>query len=135
MQRPAAVTAVSAVLFAAAAIAFFVSFAILFPLASLDSMWELNKPGAAVFRSIGRFAGVLLLALGTAVALAARALGGGKRWAWWFATALFSVDACGDLAAALVTHQWIRAGAGVAVSAGFLRVLARRDVRAWCVRR
>ena len=134
MQRPAAVTAISAVLSAAAAIAFFVSFAILFPVASLDWIWELNRPGAAVFRSIGRAAGVALAALGVAVAMAARALARGKRWAWWFATALFTVNACGDMAAGLVTREWIRTAAGVAVSAGFLLVLARREVRAWCSR-
>jgi hypothetical protein len=134
MQRPSAVTAISAVLFAAAAIAFFVSFAILFRVASLDWIWQLNKPGAALFRSIGRAAGVLLLALGVAMAVAARALARGKRWGWWFAIALFTVDACGDLTAGLVTREWIRTGAGVAVSAAFLLALARRDVRAWCVR-
>ena len=94
----------------------------------VDRLWELNKPGAALFRSVGRISGVFLLALGVSTASAALGLLRRKQWAW-FAVILFVIDASGDVVSLFVTGDWFRSIAGVAVSATFLCFLCQRNVR------
>lgn len=118
-------------LFLATAIAAVVSASLLFPNALLDRLWELNKPGAAAFRAMGRIAGVLLLALGVATAAAGRGLLRRRRWAWWFAVASFTVNGCGDVAGLVATRDWLRSGSGVAVAAAFVYALTRPPTRRW----
>ena len=114
---------------AATAIAAIVGMSLLFPNRLLDRLWELNKPGAAVFHALGRASGVLLLALGAGTAAAASGLLRRKRWAWWFAIALIAVDGCGDALSFFATKDFLRTGVGVAVSATFLYSLTRARVR------
>ena len=128
-MRPRTVPVVAGFLFAATAIAAVVGVSLLFPNPLLNRLWELNKPGEAVFRAMGRIAGVPLLALAVGMALAGRGLLRGRRWAWWFAIVLFTVNGCGDIAGFLVTQDWLRSGSGVAVAAAFVIALTRLRVR------
>ena len=128
-MRPKTVPIVAAFLFAAAAIATVVGVSLLFPNALLDRLWELNKPGAAAFRAMGRISGVLLLAIGAGTAAAGRGLLRGRRWAWWFAVALFIINGCGDVVGLIATGDWLRSGAGVAVAAVCLYALTRPRTR------
>jgi hypothetical protein len=130
--RPIAVTTIATFLFVASAIAAIVGFEILFPNPVLDRIWEWNKPGAALFRSIGPIAGVFLWVLSIAVLAAARALLRGHPWPWWFAIALFTIDGAGDLVSYPFTHDLLRTIFGAAVSSAFLIVLARPAVRRYC---
>lgn len=84
-QRPATVPIVAAFLFAAAAIAAVVAASLLFPGTLLDRLWDIDKPGAAAVRALGRIAAILLLLLGAATFAAALALLQRRNWAWWFA--------------------------------------------------
>ena len=57
-QRPKTVPIVAAFLFAATGIAAVVGTSLIFPNRLLDRLWELNRPGAALFHAVGRIAGV-----------------------------------------------------------------------------
>jgi uncharacterized membrane protein (DUF2068 family) len=128
-QRPRAVPIVAAFLFAVTVIAAIVGISLLFPNRLMDRLWELNKPGAALFRAMGRISGVFLLALGVATAAAARGLLRRKQWAWWFAVVLFAIDGSGDVVGLFVTGDLLRSLVGVAISLVFLYFLGQRQVR------
>jgi len=128
-MRPRTIPVVAAFLFAATAIAVVVAISLLFPNPLLDRMWELNKPGAAAFRAMGRVSGLLLLALAVATAAAAIGLLRGKRWAWFLAVAIFAVNGCGDVIGFVTTHDWLRSGSGVAIAAAFVLALTRPRAR------
>lgn len=127
--RPKAVPVVATFLFAATAIAAVVGTALLFPGKLLDWLSTFNPRGMAAFQSLGRVSGVLLWGLGAGTAAAAAGLLHRKKWAWWFAVALFAINGCGDLVSFLVTGDWLRAASGVAISLAFLCALSRPRVR------
>src|SRR5713101_2496914 len=104
-QRPKAVAVIAGFLFAATAIAAVVGSALLFPGKLLERLSELNKPGMAAFQMLGRVSGVLLLALALGTAGAATGLLRRRKWAWWFAVALFAVNGFGDLVGYYVTRD------------------------------
>jgi len=110
---------VAAFLFMATVIAVTVGISLLFPNRLMDRLWELNKPGAAMFRSIGRISGVFLLVLGVATASAAHGLVRRKQWAWWFAVVLFVVDGSGDVVSLFVTGDWLKSVTGVIITQCF----------------
>jgi hypothetical protein len=83
----------------------------------------------AAFQTLGRFSGVLLLALAVGTAGAATGLLRRRKWAWWFAVLLFAVNGFGDLASYFVTRDWLRSASGVVVCSAFLYALSRQRVR------
>jgi len=126
---PKSVSIIAGFLFLATAIAVVVGFSLLFPSPAMDWMWELNRPGAAVFQKMGRISGAFLLVLavgtcGSAVGLLRR-----RRWAWWFAVTLFAVDVAGNIGSFVVTRDFLRSGAGAAISGIFLLLLLHHNVR------
>jgi hypothetical protein len=127
--RPNAVVVVSAFLFVATGIAAVVGVWLLFPNPLLDRLWALNRPGEALFRSIGRAAGIPLLGLGAGTACATLGLLRRKKWAWYFAVALFTIDGCGDVVSLVATGERWKAVGGILVSSLFLYMLTRRSVR------
>jgi len=127
--RPKTVPIVAAFLFAAAAVAGVVGFSLLFPNALLDRLWQLNPEGGVFFHSIGRVSGVFLLSLGTAMLFAARALLRGQLWAWWFAMALFAIEAVSNLASYFLVHDALRTVAGFVIATIFLLALCGRRTR------
>jgi len=120
---------VASFLFAATAIAAVVGTSLIFPNPLLDRLWELNRPAFALFHAFGRISGALLLALGIGTAAAARGLLNGKKWAWWFAVVLFSINGAGDVVSLVATGDLFRTVVGVAVAAAFLYLLTRPHVR------
>jgi hypothetical protein len=127
--RPKTVPIVAAFLFAAAAIAAVVGFSLLFPNPLLDRLWQLNPEGAVFFHSIGRVSGVFLLGLSTAMLFAARALLRGQLWAWWFAMALFAIEAVSNLASYFAVHDALRTVSGFVIASIFLLALCGRRTR------
>jgi uncharacterized membrane protein (DUF2068 family) len=134
MLRPLSVTIVAAFLFLATVIAVVVGISLLFPNPLLDRLWELNKPGAALFHSIGRLSGLFLLASGCATLAAGFGLLRGRHWAWWFAVLLFAIDGAGDVISYFLIHDARRTVIGVIVSSVFIYLLCRRDVRSYFLR-
>jgi len=128
-RRPKTVPIVATFLFAATVIAAVVGFSLLFPNRLLDRLWTLNPAGAVFFHSIGRVAGVFLLALGAVTLASACGLLRGRTWAWGVAVAIFAIDACGDIVSYLLIHDALRTITGVVVSSAFLCSLCRRRVR------
>ena len=131
-RRPAAVAVVAAFLFAATAMAALVGISLVFPGRMLRILSALNPRGMAVFGSIGHVSGVLMLVLALVTAAGAIGLLRRKRWAWWLSVVLFAVSACGDLAAAFATHEWLRSFTGFFVSTAFLCVLSRPALSGYC---
>jgi hypothetical protein len=129
ITRPITVPIVAAVLFLAAGIALLVGYSLLFPNPLMDRLWELNQPVDEAFRPIAKPMSVVLFAIGVATACAAGGLLRGKRWAWWFAVALFAMDACGDAIRVFITGEIWRSAAGVLISGAFLYFLVRSPVR------
>jgi hypothetical protein len=123
---------VAAFLFAATAIAAVVGVSLLWPNALLDRLWELNKPGAAAFRALGRrTSGTALLLLGAGTLAAGIGLLERKRWAWWFAVVLFTIDGAGDVVSLLVTGDWLKSASGMVICSAFLYALSRSRVRSY----
>jgi|SRR5579884_1629311 len=118
-------------LFAATLIAITVAAALIFPGRLLAWLARLNPAGMAAFRAMGRSSGALLLVVGALAAASAAGLLQRKRWAWRLAIALFTVNACGDVVSFFITRDLFRSAAGVAVCAGFLYGLLRKDMRTW----
>ena len=134
MRRPVSVPIVSAFLFFATAVAAVVGLSVLSPNPLLDRLWELNPAGAALFHSLGRISGLLLLALGGGTLAAGFGLLRRRRWAWCFAVVLFAVNATGDVTTYFIVHDALRSLVGSIVSLLFLILLLRRDVRAYFFR-
>jgi lysylphosphatidylglycerol synthetase-like protein (DUF2156 family) len=128
-SRPWPVSIVAAFLFAATVIAVVVGVSLLFPNRLLDALWKLNPAGAVFFHSIGPISGVFLLVLGAAILASARGMLRGHKWAWWFAVALFAVEACSNLVSYFVIHDALRTVTGSVISFAFLCILCRRSVR------
>src|SRR5579864_4605470 len=132
--RPKTIVFIATFLFLATIIAFVTGESLLFPNALLDKLWKFNPEGAALFHSIGRVSGVLLLALGVVTFLAALGLLRGQPWAWWFGVFLFAVDACGNIVSYFLTHDALRSLTGALISTTFLLFLCRDSVRDYCLR-
>lgn len=128
-QRPITVPIVAGFLFAATAVAVVVGCSLLFPGTLLDRLWDLNKPGEAAFRALGRAAGVLLLVQGAASLAGALGLLRHRNWAWWLAVVLFATTAAGDATGLVVAGHWLRSASGILISSAFLYALTRRPVR------
>jgi uncharacterized membrane protein (DUF2068 family) len=134
MPQPLSVTVLAGFLFLATAIAAVVGISLLFPNPLLDWIWELNKPGASLFHSVGRISGVFLLALGIGTLAAGFGLLRGRQWAWWFAVVLFAIDASGNVVSWFLIHDALRTAAGLLVSTAILCLLAGRNVRSYFFR-
>ena len=107
--RPAAVLTVAIALFLATAASCVTGISMLFPHSMLSGIWELNRPAYIAFARLGRFPGVLLIALGALCCAIAIGLLRRKRWAWWAATFLFSVHCLGDLVTIMFYGDVVRA--------------------------
>ena len=73
-QRPKAISIIAGFLFAAKAVAAVVGTSLLFPGKLLDWLSHFNQPAIAALQMLGRFSGVLLLALALGTAAVATGL-------------------------------------------------------------
>ena len=128
-RRPAIVSIVAAFLAAAAMIALVTGITLLIPRTPLDQIWQLNPAAHQAFAAAGRASGSGLLALACAVALAAKGLLNGRRWAWQLTILLFALNGMGDLVSLFLTRDRIRGASGILVAGGFLFLLLRPSVR------
>jgi len=115
---------VSVFLFFAALMAALVGFSLVMPGTALDGLGTLNPSGYAALHSIGRLAGVLLLALGAGCGAAGVGLLRGRRWAWYFALGVFLTNGLGDLVQ-IGLGRVAQGITGVAISLGFVWILVR----------
>jgi len=71
----------------------------------------------------------MLLALAVVALVTAVGLLVGKKWSWWVAVLLFSVNGLGDLITLIAARDLARSGSGVLVASLFLYLLMRPDAR------
>jgi len=127
--RPRAIPIVATFLLAATGVAAIVGVSLLFPNRLLDRLWELNKPAEAAFHTHESVSGIFLLLLAVSMFASGVALLHRRRWAWWFAMVLFTINAAGDVVSFAVTGDWLRSASGVMICSAFLYYLSRRRVR------
>ena len=95
----------------------------------LSAPRSLNESAFARFETWGYMPALLFAVVGIATALAGRGLLRRRRWAWWFAVAVFAMNIVGDIISLASTHDLMRRGLGVVVAGALLMCLLRRDVR------
>jgi hypothetical protein len=132
MKRPLSVSIVAGFLFIATFIAWAVASALLRPTRFTEWIFTLNPPARAAFETLGRAASLLLYALGLGTLAAGIGLRRGRRWAWWFAIILFTVNVGGDVVALFAIQDWARSGSGILIGLMFLAVLLQTRVRSFC---
>ena len=79
---------------------------LLLPGTVLDRLWSLNPDAHLAFQSIGWFAPLLMLAVGSACGLAAVGLWRDARWSIPLALAILSLNIIGDLFNAFVRDDY-----------------------------
>ena len=94
----------------------------------LDSLWRLNPDAHQAFQSLGNFAVLIMLVVGTGCAFAAIGLWRGRRWGLRVALIILSFNIIGDLFNALVRNDY-RALIGLPIAGAMIFYLARRPGR------
>ena len=79
---------------------------LLFPNTSLDVVWRVNPEAHAAFRTMGSWAILLMLAVGTACGAAAIGLALRRAWGYAIAIAILVINSLGDAAGALARHDY-----------------------------
>jgi hypothetical protein len=79
---------------------------LLFPGSALDQLWQLNPEARSFFQSMGRMSALLMAVVGAACASAAIGLARGRRWGRRLAVVILAVNVVGDLANALLRHDY-----------------------------
>lgn len=106
-----------------------VGVSLLFPNRLLDQIWELNMPAEAAFRAHESISEIFLLLLAVSMFASGVALLRRRRWAWWFAMVLFTINAAGDVVSFAVTGDWLKSASGVMICSAFLYCLSNCRVR------
>jgi hypothetical protein len=67
--------------------------------------------------------------VGVAAAALAAAIGllRAKKWAWWMAVALFTIEGGGNVVSFIITRDVLRSGSGILICAAFLYLLQRSN--------
>ena len=99
---------------------------LLFPGTALDPLWRVNPDARAAFQSIGNWAVVLMLTVGTSCLFAAIGLWRGRGWGARLAVVILTVNLIGDLANTLFRHDY-RALIGLPIAGAMIFYLARSE--------
>ncbi len=97
---------------------------LLFPGTPLDSLWRLNPAAQQAFQTLGKIAIALMCVVGMGSAFAAVGLWRGSRLGFWLALVILSFNIVGDLANALVRHDY-RALIGLPIGGAMIFYLAK----------
>jgi hypothetical protein len=79
---------------------------LMFPRSVLEPLWQLNSRAHEGFAAMGLWAVLLMVAVCVACATAALGLRRCKRWGYWMALAILSINIGGDTIHAVVAHDW-----------------------------
>jgi hypothetical protein len=120
---------VTAFLVFAALMAAFIGVLLLFPGSLLESVWRLNPDARSAFQSMGRLSSLLLFVVGTVACGGALGIYRRRKWGWWLAILLFSVNIVGDAISLIVMGRILQGASGLLISASFLVYLTQPGVR------
>jgi hypothetical protein len=101
---------------------------LVFPGTKLDSLWNLNPDARVAFQSLGSWAVLLMLTVGTGCALAAIGLWYGKLWGIRLALAILFINMIGDLVNVVIRHDY-RSLIGVPIAGAMIFYLAHFSTR------
>ena len=107
----------------------FIGTLLFFPGKLLDWVWQLNPEGQVVFQRMGRLSSLLLFVVGAVAGGAAVGIQRRRKWGWWLAVLLFSVNGLGDAISVFVTGKILQGASGVLIAGLFVAYLTRPDVR------
>jgi sterol desaturase/sphingolipid hydroxylase (fatty acid hydroxylase superfamily) len=98
---------------------------LLFPGSELDRLWELNPTARTSFQTMGSWSVSLMVLVGAACAAAAIGLLRCATWGKWIAIVILVVNLVGDLANAVLRHDY-RSLIGLPIAAAMILYLIRR---------
>ncbi len=101
---------------------------LVFPGTKLDSLWNLNPDARVAFQSLGSWAVLLMLTVGTGCALAAIGLWYGKLWGIRLALAILFINMIGDLVNVVIRHDY-RSLIGVPIAGAMIFYLVHFSTR------
>lgn len=108
---------------------------LLWPATLLGALWGLNPDAHTAFQSLGPWAVILMLVVGSACATAAIGLARQKTWARWVAISILAVNLVGDLINAVMRHD-LRTLIGVPIAGVLIVYLTdRRSLRGFWIGR
>ena len=79
---------------------------LLFPGSLFEPLWRLNPRAREGFAALGLWAVLLMAVVCVACATAALGLRRRKRWGYWAALTILSINLAGDSANAVIAHDW-----------------------------
>ena len=120
---------VTAFLIFATLMAVFIGTLLLFPGKLLDSVWQLNLDARSAFQSMGKLSSLLLFVVGGVACGGAVGIYRRRKWGWWLAVLLFSVNALGDAISLFLMGRVLQGVSGVLISGLFLLYLMQPRVR------
>jgi len=127
-NRPAGVAGLSLFFVFGTTMSGLAALMLLFPGSAIDLLWRLNPRAHQGFASMGIWAVILMIVVSAACATAALGLWRCKRWGYWTALLILSINLIGDTANALITRDW-RTLFGLPIgSAMMVYLLAKRRV-------
>jgi hypothetical protein len=127
--RWSGLSVVIAFLVFATSMAVFIGTLLLFPSGLLESVWRFNPQARSAFQSMGRLASLLLFAVGAVACGGAVGIYRRRKWGWWLAVMLFSVNAFGDAVSLFAPGRMLRGAFGVLISGLFLWYLMQPKIR------
>jgi hypothetical protein len=95
----------------------------------LDMIWKINPEGHVGMLAAGPMAAAGMAILSVVMSATAIGLFAWRRWAWWAAVAVLTVNALADLTTAILRHE-LRTLIGVPIVALILWWMTRSRVRA-----
>jgi uncharacterized membrane protein (DUF2068 family) len=126
--RPVGVSVLSIFFLAATLITTLAAISLLFPNGLLEPIWKLNPRGRTGLSAIGFWAVLLFVAVAIGCAVAAVGLWQGRRWGYFAAIAILSINFLGDLYN-VISGAEPRAAIGIPIVTVILVYLLRRKVR------
>jgi hypothetical protein len=128
-QSSRGLTAVGIFLFFGAVMASLAGTTLLWRGTILDRMWVLNSAAYKRLVPLGGVAGMLLLLLGTALAVAGTGWFKRRLWGWRLAVVIIATQVLGDLVN-LLRGDVVKGAIGFTIAGGLLFYLLRSEVRA-----
>src|SRR5437764_13339981 len=105
-KRPAGITAVAVFFTFGTLMSGLAAIMLLFPGSALEPLWRLNPRAKDGFAALGVWAVLLMALVCAACGTAAVGLWRCKRWGYWTALAILSINLMGDTLNAAVLRDW-----------------------------